>query len=184
MSTAAWTIDERHSGVLFSAKHLMVGRVHGQFKRFTAELKLDEGDLTRSSVSVDIDVASIDTGNPMRDTELRSEKFFVAEQFPSMTFKSRRVEQTGGEMCRIVGDLTIRGVSREVVLETELGGFVIDPWGNRRAGFTARASILRSQFGMEWNQLLEAGGVVVSDKISIEIEIEATTAGAQRKAVA
>jgi polyisoprenoid-binding protein YceI len=177
----SWIIDERHSGIHFKVRHLMVGRVHGQFRRFSVDLAIDEAELARSTIAVDVDVASVDTGNPARDQELRGARFFVADQFPAMTFRSRRVEARG-EKCQVTGNLTIRGVTREVVLDAELAGFVKDPWGKRRAGFTACGSLLRSQFGMEWNQLLEAGGVVVGDRIDLEIEIEATEAQAQRAA--
>ena len=173
MNADSWKIDDVHSGIHFTVKHLVVATVRGQFRRFGAELAIDPADLTRSSVVVTIDAASIDTGTAQRDGDLRSANFLDADKFSSLTFRSRKIELAANDGYRIVGDLTIRGVTREVALDTQFGGFVVDPWGNRRAGFTARASIQRSDFGMVWNQALEAGGVVVSDRVDIAIEVEA-----------
>jgi polyisoprenoid-binding protein YceI len=173
MSMGNWKIDEVHSGIHFSARHLVVAKVGGQFRRWNAELIADEADLTKSSVTVTIEVASLDTGNPQRDANLRSPNFFDVDKFPALTFRSRRIERTSKDTYRMVGDLTIRDVTKEITLETEHGGFVQDPWGGRRAGFTARGSINRSDFGMQWNQVLEAGGVAISDRVDIAIEIEA-----------
>src|SRR6476659_7016848 len=148
MSTQTWKSDDVHSGIHFSAKHLVVAKVRGQFERWNAELTMDEADLTKSSVTVTIEAASVDTGNQQRDEHLRSPNFFDAEKFPTLTFRSRRIEREGKDTYRIVGDLTIREVTREVTLQSELGGFVQDPWGGRRAGFTAKGAINRSDFGM------------------------------------
>src|SRR5262249_13050856 len=115
MSTGTWKIDEGHSGIHFTAKHLVVATVRGQFRRFGGELSLDEGDMTRSSVSVSIEPGSVDTGNPPRDADLRSPNFFDAEKFPTAVFRSKRIERAAGDSYRVVGDLTIRGVTREVV---------------------------------------------------------------------
>jgi len=183
MSAEIWKIDDVHSGIHFMVKHLLVSTTRGQFKRFGAELSLDEADMTKSSVSVTIESASIDTGNTQRDVDLRAANFLDAEKFPTLHFQSRRIERTANDGYRVVGDLTIRDITREVVLETELGGFVADPWGGRRVGFTARTSIQRSDFGMVSNLLLEAGGLAIADRVDIAIEIEAVAAGAQ-KAVA
>lgn len=179
MSTQIWKIDEGHSGIRFTAKHLVVATVHGQFRRFGGELSLDEADPMKSAVSANIETASVDTGNPPRDADLRSPNFFDSEKFPTATFRSRRVERTADGAYRVVGDLTIRNVSKEVTLDAQVGGFVTDPWGMRRVAVTARTSIQRSDFGMVWNQLLETGGVAVSDRIEIALEVEAVAQAAQ-----
>jgi polyisoprenoid-binding protein YceI len=180
MNTAIWKIDEAHSGMHFTVRHLVVANVHGQFRRWSAELAIEETDLTRSSIAITIDAASVETGNSERDADLRSPNFFDAERFPALTFRSRRVERAGNDTYRVVGDLTIRDITREVTVETAFGGFITDPWGGRRAGFTARASIQRSDFGMRWNEVLEAGGVVLSDRVDIGFDIEAVAQAAQQ----
>ncbi len=173
MSKTTWQIDAAHSGIHFTVKHMVVARVRGQFRRYEADLVIDEADPTQSSVAVTIEAASVDTGNESRDTDLRSPNFFDAERYPKLTFRSRSIERANGDAYRLVGELTIRDVTREVALDVELAGFVADPWGGRRGGFSARGKVLRSAFGMVWNQLLEAGGVAVSDEVEIGIEIEA-----------
>ena len=183
MKTNAWKIDESHSGIHFAVRHMVIAKVHGQFRRWSADLAIDEADLARSSVAVTIEAASIDTGNAQRDGHLRSPDFFDADRFPALTFRSRRIEPAGKDVYRVVGDLTIRDVTREVTLDTELGGFVNGGEGARLAGFAAKTSIQRSDFGIVWNQVLEAGGLAVSDRVDIEIEIEAV-AQAARQAVA
>jgi polyisoprenoid-binding protein YceI len=183
MSAAIWKIDEVHSGIHFMVKHLVVSTVRGQFRRFGAELALDEADLTKSSVVVTIETGSVDTGNPQRDADLRSPNFFDAETSPTATFRSRRIERAAHDGYRVSGDLTIRGVTREVTLDAQFGGFVVDPWGGRRVGFTAQTSIRRSDFGIVWNQVLDKGAVVVSDRVDIAIDVEAV-AQAQARAVA
>jgi polyisoprenoid-binding protein YceI len=175
MTTATWNIDAAHSGIHFTVRHMVVARLHGQFRRWSAEIAIDETDLTRSSVGVTIEAASVDTGNAQRDADLRSGNFFDVERFPALTFRSRRIERTGKDGYSLVGDLTIRDVTREIALDAELGGFLVDPWGMRRAGFTARANVRRSDFGMIWNQFLEAGGVAVGDDVAIAIEVEAVS---------
>lgn len=183
MTTESWKIDPAHSSIHFTVRHMVVAKVRGQFRRWQAEIAMDEADPTRSSVTATIEPASIDTGLDQRDADLRSPNFFDVEKFPTATFRSRRVERAGKDGWRVVGDLTIKGVTKEVLVEAELGGIVVDPWGMRRAGFTARARLLRSDFGMVWNQLLEAGGVAVSDEVDLAFEIEAVSP-AQQKAVA
>jgi polyisoprenoid-binding protein YceI len=173
MSMGDWKIDENHSGIYFSVRHLVIAKVQGQFRRWSAEITADESDLTKSQLSVAIEAASLDTGLSQRDAHLGSPAFFDAQTFPHLTFRSRRIERTSMDTYRMVGDLTIREVTKEIALEVEHGGFIQDPWGARRGGFTARGSINRSDFGMQWNQALEAGGVAVSDRVEIALEIEA-----------
>lgn len=167
-----WEIDASHSGVHFSVRHLVVAKVRGRFTAFAGTLAFDEAAPERSSVEVRIDAGSINTGVDQRDAHLRSPDFFDAEKFPALTFVSRRVERSADGFT-VTGDLTIRGVTREVVLPVEYAGHTKDPWGGERAGFAARVAIDRKDFGLTWNQLLEAGGVAVGDKVEIELEVEA-----------
>jgi polyisoprenoid-binding protein YceI len=182
MTTSNWNIDLTHSGINFSIRHMVVSKVRGRFGSYTGTLELNENDLSRSQVEVQIDAASIDTGVEQRDGHLRSADFFDAEKYPRLTYKSRRIEKLSDERYRVIGDLTIRDVSREVALDVEFGGRAKDPWGNERAGFTARASLDRKDFGLGWNQVLEAGGVLVGERVDIDIELEAVKAKAEQAA--
>lgn len=173
MAAHPFAFDFTHSSVGFTVRHMVVARVHGQFDKWSGELLLDEQDLTKSSVRVVIDAASIDTKVQGRDDHLRSPDFLDVQNHPTLTFRSRRFEKVGADRLKITGDLTIRGTTREVVLDTELAGFIASPWGDRRAGFTAKTSIDRRDFGLTWNKAIEAGGVVVGDKVEITIEVEA-----------
>jgi polyisoprenoid-binding protein YceI len=182
MNTKSWNIDTSHSGINFSVRHMVVSKVRGRFAKFTGAIELNDGDLTRSTLEATIDAASIDTGTPERDAHLRSPDFFDTEAYPALRYRSRRIEALSGDRYRVIGDLTIRDVTREVPLEVEYGGRAVDPWGNERVGFTARASVDRKEFGLAWNQVLEAGGVLVGDRVDIEIELEAVKAAAERAA--
>jgi len=173
MTTQTWQIDSAHSGIHFSVRHLVIAKVRGQFSRWTGALAVPGGDFSRATVDVTIDATSIDTGVADRDAHLRSADFFDVETHPEITFRSRRLEPLGEDRFALVGDLTIRGTTREVVLDVESAGQTKDPWGNVRAGFAGRTSIDRKEFGLTWNQALEAGGVMVGDKVEIEIEVEA-----------
>ena len=175
MTKANFNVDTAHSGIYFTVSHLVVAKIRGAFRKWSAELTIDETDVTKSSVVVEIDAASVDTGNAQRDADLRSVKFFDTENYPVLAFRSRRVDRMGENACRVTGDLTIRGVTRSAVLVVIPGGFVTDPWGGRRAGFTATTSLERSAFGMVWNQALDGGGVFVGDGVDIAIEIEAVS---------
>ena len=182
MTSNHWNIDAAHSGINFSIRHMVFSKVRGRFGKYSGTIDLDEGDLTRSSVEVTIDAASIDTGTPARDEHLRSADFFDAEQFPVLRYRSKRIEQLSEDRFRVVGDLTIRDVTREVALDVEYGGRGADPWGNQRAGFVASTSIDRKDFGLRWNQVLEAGGVLVGDRVDIELEVQAVKAAAAQAA--
>lgn len=168
-----WTIDPSHSIAEFAVKHMMVSTVKGRFATLEGAAEIDETNPLASSVRASIDVASITTNDAQRDAHLRSDDFFNAEKFPSITFASKRVERVDAENYRIVGDLTIRDVTKEVVLDTEFEGQVRDPYGNQRAGFTATTQILRGEFGVSFNGVLETGGLIVSDKVKITLHIEA-----------
>jgi polyisoprenoid-binding protein YceI len=182
MATNNWNIDTVHSGINFSVRHMVVSKVRGRFAKFSGELAIDDGDLTRSSVDVAIDAASVDTGNAQRDTHLRSADFFDVETFPELRFRSTRIEQRGDARYAVVGQLTIRDVTREVSLDVEFGGRARDPWGNERLGFVATASVDRKDFGLRWNQALETGGVLVGDRIDIELELQGVRAAARQAA--
>lgn len=174
VGTSTYRIDPAHSVVEFAVKHMMFSTVKGRFSRVNGEIQLDENDLTKSSVAATVDVASVDTGDPNRDTHLRSPDFFDVENHPTLSFRSRSVEplgQTG--TYRVVGDLTIRGVTREVAFEASYLGKGTDPWGGTRIGITATATINRKDFGLNWNAALEAGGVLVSDQVRMNLDIQA-----------
>ncbi len=176
MTTRIWNIDTSHSTVGFTVRHLVITKVHGQFATWSGVLRIDDEDLSRSSVEVEIDLASVDTKEPKRDAHLRSADFFDVEQFPKMTFVSKRIVAAGGEVKEVVGDLSIRGVTREVTLLVEESGRVKDPWGSERAAFSARTRINRADYGLTWNLALEAGGFVVGDKIDIRLDLDALLA--------
>jgi polyisoprenoid-binding protein YceI len=180
MNTNGWTLDTTHSGIAFSVRHMVVAKVRGRFANWTGSVELDEADLARSKVEVEIDARSIDTGNAQRDEHLRSADFFDVEQFPTLRFVSRSIENVAPDRFRVLGDLTLHGVTRPVTLSVERGGQAKDPWGNRRAGFAATASLQRSEFGLVYNQALETGGVLVGDRVDIELDVQAVQS-AERK---
>jgi polyisoprenoid-binding protein YceI len=182
MNTTNWIIDTSHSGITFSVRHMMFAKVRGRFGRFQGTIAVPQSDLGQAHVEVEIDASSIDTGVDARDQHLRSPDFFDVARFPSLRFTSKRVEPLGGERYHLVGDLTIRDVTREVVLEAEALGQGKDPWGNARAAFAAKTSIDRTVFGLKWNQALETGGVLVGERIDIELEVQAVAATASQAA--
>src|SRR5690606_20504976 len=161
MEAKTWNIDTAHSGINFSVRHMVFAKVRGRFGAFRGALELDPHDLTRASVEVEMDADSIDTGVADRDNHLRSADFLNVERYPKLRFQSSQVHEAGKDRYRIHGQLTIRDVTREVVLAAEYAGQAKDPWGNQRVAFTAKTSIERADFGLEWNQVLEAGGVLV-----------------------
>lgn len=170
----AWRIDTSHSELSFRIRHL-VSRVRGTFQDWHGTIVMDPDNLAGSSVEVTIQTASIDTGNDRRDAHLRSADFFDAENHPVMTFKSTAIEVNGNDL-RITGDLTIRGVTRPVVLEGEFLGITADGQGRRRAGFEAETKIDRQEFGVSWNRAAEGGGVVLGDEVTISIVVAAVEA--------
>ena len=180
--TIKWNIDGAHSGINFSIRHMVVSKVRGRFGTFSGHLDLDEADLTRSTLEVTIYAASIDTGVGQRDDHLRSDDFFGVEKFPELRFRSKHIEKLGEDHYRVIGDLTIRDVTREVPLDVEYGGQGRDPWGNERVAFSAKAALDRKDFGLKWNQVLEAGGVLVGDKVNIELDVQAVKAAAAQAA--
>jgi polyisoprenoid-binding protein YceI len=171
---ATWTIDPVHSEVGFSVRHMMVSKVRGRFNTFSGEL-VTADDPTKSSVTAEIDLSSIDTGQEQRDAHIRSADFFEVETYPTMTYKSTGIRVEDGEYV-LDGDLTLKGVTKSVPLRLELQGFGPDAYGGYRAGFTATGEISRSDFNVSFNAPLQNGGVVVSDKVQLQLEIEAVKA--------
>jgi polyisoprenoid-binding protein YceI len=172
MATNHWDIDVGHSAIHFWVRHMVISKVHGRFARWSGTLALDAADLTRSSVDVRIDAASIDTQVADRDAHLESADFLDVAAHPEIAFRSKRIERAGAGY-RVVGELSLRGVVREVALDVEYAGTAKDPWGAERAGFSAKTSLDRREFGLVWNAALEAGGVLVGEKVEIAIELEA-----------
>jgi polyisoprenoid-binding protein YceI len=168
-----WNIDSAHSVAEFKVKHMMISNVKGRFAAVKGALTLDENDLTKSRVEATVDVASINTHEPQRDAHLKSPDFFDAEKFPTLTFKSTRVDRSGEGELAVAGDLTIHGVTRNVVFAVE-GPTppTKDPWGNTRMGLSATTKINRKDFGLTYNAVLEAGGVLVGEEVTITLEVE------------
>jgi polyisoprenoid-binding protein YceI len=173
MKSERWEIDSSHSSLHFSVRHLVIAKVRGSFARWSGTIQAPDGDVAKATVEVTIDASSIDTGVADRDTHLKSGDFFDVARYPELRFVGKRVQMQSAAEVDVIGDLTIKGATSEVVLRVEQHGQVKDPWGNVRAGFTARTSIDRKMFGLTWNQVLETGGVMVGDRVEIEAEIEA-----------
>ncbi|TXS67510.1 YceI family protein [Streptomyces sp. sk2.1] len=176
--TGDYTIDPAHSSIGFTVRHAMVTNVRGTFGDHEGTLKLDGSDPANSTASIDVRIASIDTGIADRDAHLVSGDFFDAEKFPLMTFRSTRAEQLGGDDYRVTGDLTIKDVTRPLSIDLEFNGSATDVYGNERVGFEGSATILRSDWGLTWNAALETGGVMVSDKVKLTFDISAIKAAA------
>jgi polyisoprenoid-binding protein YceI len=181
MTKTSYQIDTTHSSVEFSIRHLVIAKVRGRFARFGGTIELDESDVTLSTVKAEIEAASISTSEEKRDAHLRSPDFFDVENFPLITFASSKIEQKGDDL-KVTGALTIHGVTRDVVLAVESLGAARDPWGNQRVAFTAKGSIDRKEFGLHWNQVLEAGGFLVGDKVELSLDVQAVRASAQAAA--
>jgi polyisoprenoid-binding protein YceI len=168
-----WDIDQSHSHVAFSIKHMMVSNVKGSFEKFAGTVELDEKDPTKSTVAVEIDTASIRTADEKRDAHLKSADFFDSEKYPKMTFKSTKVQKLGKDKLKVTGDLTIKDVTKPVVLTVEGPAKPVkDPWGGTRSALTATGAIKRKDFNLTWNKALETGGVVVGDDVKLELEVE------------
>jgi polyisoprenoid-binding protein YceI len=172
-ATTNWQIDPQHSSAQFSVRHMAISTVRGAFNKVTGTIALDDKDITKSTVDVTIDATTVDTHEPNRDNDIRSDKFFDVAHYPSITFKSKKVEQVAPGKLKVTGDLTIRGTTKEVVLDVEGPTAPIkDTWGNQRSAANATTKINRQDFGVKWNATLDNGGVVVSDEVSINIDVE------------
>lgn len=167
-----WQIDSAHSQIHFTVRHMMISKVRGQFESFSGEVNYDEENPTRTTVDIQIDAASLNTKEAQRDGHLKSPDFLDVANYPVVRFQSTKVEQTSADSGKLYGNLTIRDVTKPVVLDVEYAGQAQSPWGNISAGFSGSTAINRKEWGLNWNQALETGGVLVGDKIQIEIELE------------
>ena len=167
-----YKIDQAHSDVMFKVKHLMISTVTGIFKKFDATLELHEEDLSTAKVTFEADTDSIDTKNEQRDGHLKSDDFFNAEKFPKLTFKSTGIEKTGDDEYKLLGDFTVRDITKPIELKVEYNGSTKDPWGQQRMGFEVSGKINRKEYGLKWNALTEAGGMVVADEVKLSINVE------------
>ena len=174
LTPGAWAVDPSHSAVSFSVRHLMVSKVRGRFGAFTGTFVIGD-DLLASSLQASVEMTSVNTDDEGRDAHLRGPDFFDVEQFPTMSFVSTALVATGGNYA-LTGDLTIKGVSHVVTFALEFEGVSVDPWGNTKAGFSAEAEINRKDWGLEWNMALETGGLLVGEKVKIQLDIEAARA--------
>lgn len=173
VSAESWSIDPEHSNLGFKIRHMMVSNVKGNFSAFTGTVQIDDRDITRSKVEVSIETASINTNIKKRDADLRSPNFFDVGKYPLMTYVSTKVEKAGEGKLRVTGNLTLHGITREVVLDVEGPSAAFkDPWGNIRRGAAATTRINRKDFGLTWNAVIERGGVLVGDEVAIELELE------------
>ena len=168
----AWVIDPAHTEVNFTVRHMMISNVRGQFQKLSGTIEFDEANPAATTVDVQIEAASVNTKEEKRDAHLKSPDFFDAAQYPYLIFKSRRVEVTDASHARLTGDLTIRDVTKEVALEVEYNGSAKSPWGTINAGFSAKTSLNRKDWGLTWNVALETGGILVGDQVNISIELE------------
>lgn len=168
----SWQIDSAHSEIQFTVRHMMISKVRGRFETFSGSVAYDEATPSNTTVNITIDTNSINTREGQRDGHLRSPDFFNAELYPVMTFNSTGVEQTAENKGKLIGDLTIRNVTKEVVLDVTFEGKAQSPWGTTSVGFSATGKINRKDFGLTWNQALETGGVLVGDEVTINIELE------------
>ncbi|WP_018617420.1 YceI family protein [Segetibacter koreensis] len=169
---ATYKIDVDHSDIMFKVKHLMISTVTGIFKKFDATLEIDEDDLTTAKVTFEADVNSVDTKNEQRDTHLKSDDFFNAEQFPKMIFKSTSIKKIGEDEYKLIGDITIRDITKPVELKVEYNGSAKDPWGQERMGFEVSGKINRKEYGLKWSAVTEAGGLVVADDVKLALNVE------------
>lgn len=172
MPLQKWDVDPVHSSINFSVRHLMVSRVHGHFGKWNAALELDEDHPEQSHIEVHIDAASLHTKEQPRDEHLRSEDFLAVAKHPEIVFISKSIKRLDSDRFTLTGDLTIVGVTRPVTLDVNYGGKARDPWGGERAGFSARATVNRKDWGLNWNLALEAGGVLVGEKVEVTVELE------------
>jgi len=172
-ATTTWQIDPAHTAAGFSVKHMMISTVRGQFKGVAGTITWDDQDISKSVVEVTIDANTVDTSEPKRDADLKSPNFFDVGTYPTITFKSKKMEQVSAGKLKVTVDLTIHGTTKEVVLDVEGPSVAVkDPWGNTRAAVNATTKINRQEYGIKWNNKLDGGGLVVSDDVNITIDLE------------
>lgn len=167
-----WQLDTSHSGIQFGVKHMLVATTRGRFTDYAVDAAVDERDVTQSHAVVTINAASVETGDERRDGHLKSADFFDVEQFPTITFASRRIEPAKNGEFKLIGDLTIRGITKEVTLDAEVAAPTADPFGLMRAGISAEGKVNRKDFGLTWSAPVEAGGIVVGDSVKLTIDLE------------
>ena len=172
LAQTSWRLDKAHTKIVFSATHLVISHVEGRFDSFDAKVITEGDNFENASIEFSADVNSINTDNEKRDKHLKSDDFFNAEKFPKMTFKKKSFNKIHDNNYKLVGDLTIRDITKEVTLNAKLNGIIKDPWGNTRAGFTVSGVVNRFDFGLKWNAMLQAGGLVVGKDIIIDINLE------------
>jgi polyisoprenoid-binding protein YceI len=176
MATTKWTIDPTHSEVGFKVKHMMFTNVSGRFGTFNGSAETEGDNFENAKIDFEADVTSIDTNSADRDNHLKSGDFFDAEQFPKLTFQATEMKKDGDDY-KLSGDLTIHGVTKPVTLNVEYGGIAKDPWGNEKAGFSINGKLNRKDYGLTWNAALETGGVLVSDEVKLNIELQMVKQG-------
>lgn len=169
-----WTIDTAHSEITFKVKHLVISTVTGKFKEFDAAVETDSDDFEDAKITFETSIDSIETGNEDRDNHLKSDDFFNATKYPKMKFESTSFKKTGDGEYKLIGDLTIRDHTKQVELDAEYGGTVVDPYGNTKAGFEVTGKINRKEFGLTWSAVTEAGSVVVSDEVKLNLNVQFT----------
>lgn len=180
-ATTEWKIDPAHSSAQFAVRHLAISTIRGAFTKVSGTVQFDDQDVTKSSVDVTIDADSVDTRVPDRDKDLRSERFFDVAKYPTITFKSKKVEEAGPGKLKVTGDLTIHGTTKEVVLDVDgPTPAVKDPWGNQRAAANATTKINRQEYGVKFNAKMDTGGLVVGDDVAITIDVEMFKPGASK----
>jgi polyisoprenoid-binding protein YceI len=172
MVKTKWSIDPAHSEIHFKVRHLVISTVTGSFSKFEGSVEASSDDFSDAEIEFSADVNSINTNQADRDTHLKSPEFFDTAKYPYLTFKSTAFKSVGDNQFEMTGDLTIRGITRQVTFDTEFGGTVKDPWGNIKAGFEINGKINRKEFGLTWNALTETGNMVVADEIKIHINVE------------
>jgi polyisoprenoid-binding protein YceI len=170
----SWQLDTGHTYIGFTGRHMMIATVRGEFEQFSGTVEFDEQDITHSKADIQIEAASLTSHNTQRDEHFRSADFFDVEHYPSITFKSKRVIMQDAHHGQLVGDLTIRGITREVVLDGEYSGVSQTPWNTYSAGFSLRGKVNRKDWGLNWNMVLAGGGLVASDEITLAIDLELT----------
>ena len=167
-----WKVDTAHSQISFKVKHLVISTVTGSFDKFEGMVEATGDDFTDATVTFSADVASINTNAPERDAHLKSPDFFDAQNHPKLTFRSTEIKKNGQDKYLLTGDITIRGITKRISLDAEFGGIMKDPWGNTKAGFELTGKLLRKDFGLNWNAVTEAGGIVVSEEVKINCNVE------------
>lgn len=167
-----WSIDKAHSSISFSVSHMVISEVDGRFDKFEGTVTNSKDDFTNAKIQLSIDIASINTGDEKRDKHLKNPDFFDAEKFPKMTFVSSSMKKTTANNYKLIGNLTMHGVTKKVTLDAKYGGTIKDPWGNTKAGFKITGTLNRTDFGLKYNSVMEAGGVMIGEEIEITCKIE------------